>query len=323
MEGVNPDHHEAVQRQVEEQQAEIENTLAEISDTVIRQEDIQGLAAALPEGVDSSGVELRVENVQAHETEAKIVGQEEDGTPIVRLVITKLVYEISLVNLGDGSSIKELGSDISAAVTLPEAELDDDANVAKIRHGLKDDADPEVNEDWERLADSPITRKEGEAPTAVIRTNSFSPFELTMVHEDPMPTTSSRGSGSGGTSRNTNSTASGQWVQDESGWWYRNADGTWPASTWLRLTWNGVSNWYYFNAAGYMASGWVLDADQNWYFLHNIADGTQGHMYTGWHEIDGAWYYFRENAGGPLGSLIVNGQTPDGYQVDANGARIQ
>lgn len=47
LEGVDPDHHEAVQRQVEEQQVEIENTLAEISDTVIRQEDIQGLAAAL------------------------------------------------------------------------------------------------------------------------------------------------------------------------------------------------------------------------------------------------------------------------------------
>lgn len=70
-------------------------------------------------------------------------------------------------------------------------------------------------------------------------------------------------------------------------------------------------------------AGWYLDTDGNWYFLHNVSDGTQGHMYTGWHQIEGKWYYFRENAGGPVGSLVVNGTTPDGYTVDASGAWIQ
>ena len=46
-------------------------------------------------------------------------------------------------------------------------------------------------------------------------------------------------------------------------------------------------------------------------------------MYTGWHQIEGKWYYFRENAGGPAGSLVVNGTTPDGYTVDANGVWVQ
>ncbi|MGI5982406.1 MAG: hypothetical protein ACOX8F_03030 [Sakamotonia sp.] len=46
-------------------------------------------------------------------------------------------------------------------------------------------------------------------------------------------------------------------------------------------------------------------------------------MYTGWHEISGKWYYFHETAGGPAGSLVTGGATPDGYQVDSNGAWIQ
>lgn len=47
-----------------------------------------------------------------------------------------------------------------------------------------------------------------------------------------------------------------------------------------------MSQWYRFNEAGYMVAGWYLDIDGNWYFLHNVSDGTQGHMYTGWHQIE-------------------------------------
>ena len=71
-----------------------------------------------------------------------------------------------------------------------------------------------------------------------------------------------------------------------------------------------------------MHSGWLLDGG-NWYFLHNVADGTQGYMYTGWKQIDGKWYYFNPLAGGPMGSLLVNTVTPDGYTVDANGVWVQ
>lgn len=58
------------------------------------------------------------------------------------------------------------------------------------------------------------------------------------------------------------------------------------------LEWNGQNTWYRFNEKGYMVSGWYLDTDGNWYFLHNKEDGTQGHMYIGWKQIDGKWYYF-------------------------------
>ena len=64
--------------------------------------------------------------------------------------------------------------------------------------------------------------------------------------------------------------------------------------------------------------------NNNWYYLHTQYDNTRGHMYTGWHEIDGKWYYFNTAADkGTLGAILANTTTPDGYQVDANGAWIR
>lgn len=120
----------------------------------------------------------------------------------------------------------------------------------------------------------------------------------------------------------TKKPAAGEWVQNEIGWWYRNADGTWPAAKWVQLDWNGQKSWYYFNADGYMRTGWLVDGGFK-YFLHNVSDGTMGHMYTGWQQIAGKWYYFNPTVGGPQGSLLVNTVTPDGYTVDANGAWVQ
>lgn len=160
-----------------------------------------------------------------------------------------------------------------------------------------------------------------------VRAGHFSKFVVDSFEDVKESSSSSdsdsesgQGSSSGGTSK-TNS--SGQWVQGAGGWWYQNADGTYPASTWVQLVWNGISQWYRFNEQGYMVSGWFTDADGNRYFLHNQMDGTQGYMYTGWHQIDGIWYYFRENVGGPQGSLLVNGTTPEGYKTDSTGAWIQ
>ena len=115
--------------------------------------------------------------------------------------------------------------------------------------------------------------------------------------------------------------ATGTWRLN--GWWFCYDDGTFPHDEWVYLTWNGRSDWYYFDVDGWMEDGWLY-RNNNWYYLHTQYDNTRGHMYTGWHEIDGKWYYFNTASDkGTLGAMLANTTTPDGYQVDANGAWIR
>jgi len=107
------------------------------------------------------------------------------------------------------------------------------------------------------------------------------------------------GSGSGGGISYT-----GQWIKNDIGWWYRNANGTWPANTWKQI--NG--KWYHFDGNGYMQTGWILD-NGKWYYL----DGD-GAMVTGlFHAPDGYWYYFWAD-----GSMAVGDVTVDGKQKHYN-----
>lgn len=115
----------------------------------------------------------------------------------------------------------------------------------------------------------------------------------------------------------------GTWKWDENGWWFAGNDGSYPKNEWAELTWNGQTGWYYFNADGYMQTGWLKIGD-NWYFFHDISDGMQGLMYTGWHEIDGKWYYFNPDPKSPvpMGGMFTDCMTPDGYYVDKDGVWI-
>lgn len=62
------------------------------------------------------------------------------------------------------------------------------------------------------------------------------------------------------------------WVLDANGWWYRNADGTWPANKWKEID----GKWYWFNESGYMeCNAWKKDGEK-WYYLTPL-----GHMAAG------------------------------------------
>ncbi|MCD8222347.1 MAG: YDG domain-containing protein, partial [Clostridiales bacterium] len=115
---------------------------------------------------------------------------------------------------------------------------------------------------------------------------------------------------------NLSSSDSGRWIMEEKGWWYSEDNGSYPKGEWRQLGWLGELNWYYFDAEGWMVTGW-FDWNGKRYYLHPASDGTQDHMYTGWKLIDGAWYYFDES-----GALLINGTTPDGSRTDENGARV-
>ena len=113
------------------------------------------------------------------------------------------------------------------------------------------------------------------------------------------------------------SLSGGQWIQDEKGWWYKRADGSYPKNSWGYEAYNGKSYWYYFLDSGYMATGW-MDVNGSKYYLFPNSDGWKGRMLTGWQWIDGNCYYL-DPQGQNEGALYRNTTTPDGFTVDSEG----
>ena len=76
-----------------------------------------------------------------------------------------------------------------------------------------------------------------------------------------------------------------EWKKNDKGWWYEEADGSYPTSAWKYIN----NKWYYFDNIGYMVENqWI------------------GNYYLG---SDGA--------------MLVSTRTPDGYYVDASGKWIE
>lgn len=95
------------------------------------------------------------------------------------------------------------------------------------------------------------------------------------------------------------------WVKDSVGWWYKNADGSYPKSCWKEIG----GDWYYFDNRGYaLSEQWFQDGG-HWYYLKEDC-----RMVTGWRKVDGIWYYLNPQSysGHPLGSML------DGWQYVGN-----
>ena len=148
----------------------------------------------------------------------------------------------------------------------------------------------------------------------------------------------------------------GQWEQDEKGWRFQTGENAYHTNGWQWLDSNGdgISECYYFNPDGYMAAatttpdGYTVNADGAW--TENgtvrtrddritVPDGAwvQG---TGadagkwwWKNTDGScpkdgWTWLDGNNDGMAecyyfdadGWCVMNGMTPDGYTVNADGA---
>ena len=113
---------------------------------------------------------------------------------------------------------------------------------------------------------------------------------------------------------------SGQWVSDSVGWWYRYADGSYPAGRavqigssiyrfgadgYMRTGWvSEAGSWFYHDASGAQASGWVKDGS-SWYYL----DPATGRMVTGW-LLDGlTWYYLMPGSGAMATGWVWDGSS--------------
>ena len=80
----------------------------------------------------------------------------------------------------------------------------------------------------------------------------------------------------------------GQWMTNPLGRWWRRADGTYPASTSLRI--NGSV--YRFDVHGYVVTGWCAEGG-HWYY-YTPPTGEQAY---GWVRVHGSWYYLDPTSG--------------------------
>lgn len=67
--------------------------------------------------------------------------------------------------------------------------------------------------------------------------------------------------------RNKDKQKKDEWIQDNKGWWYRHADGSYIRGDWEQID----GEWYYFNSEGYMKTGWI-NWKNKWYYCRE--DGT-------------------------------------------------
>ena len=102
----------------------------------------------------------------------------------------------------------------------------------------------------------------------------------------------------------------GQWISDALGWWWRNTDGTYPASETLRI--NGEV--YRFDARGYMVTGWASE-NGHWFYY-----GVSGAQASGWVSVGGTWYYLDP----ATGAMVTGWLELDGvwFRLDGSGAMV-
>ena len=96
-----------------------------------------------------------------------------------------------------------------------------------------------------------------------------------------------------------------KWIQNGNQWWYRHGDGTYTTNDFETIS----GQTYYFDASGYMVTGWK-QIQSNWYYFN--ASGVM---------VKNAWqgaYYF-----GADGVMYTNTFTPDGYYVGSDGVYVR
>lgn len=106
--------------------------------------------------------------------------------------------------------------------------------------------------------------------------------------------------------RETMTPADTGWKKDKTGWWFRNADGTYLAGDWALIG----DKWYLFDGDGYMLTGWQTKNGKKYYLTVN------GDMATGWMEDNKQWYLFGTDGAMITGWAEVNGNR---YFLDSDG----
>ncbi|HIX14336.1 MAG TPA: hypothetical protein H9740_01180 [Candidatus Hungatella pullicola] len=113
------------------------------------------------------------------------------------------------------------------------------------------------------------------------------------------------------------------WIQEGGNWYCLDSQGQ-RISGWHFEMADG--NWYYLEEDGALAVGWK-QFEGKWFWLNPVSDGSKGRSAAGWQWLDGngdgmaECYYFNPFSI-PAGEMASSQTTPDGFQVDENGAWI-
>ena len=118
--------------------------------------------------------------------------------------------------------------------------------------------------------------------------------------------------------------ASGGWKKGKNGkWWYEHSDGSYTTNDWEYIG----ERWYYFDAEGWMATGWIAWHGE-WYYCQPKTKDTgdsYGYMVTGWQRIkwkNRMWWFWFEGDGSMFrsGFKRIGGKW---YAFDANGCMVE
>lgn len=91
-----------------------------------------------------------------------------------------------------------------------------------------------------------------------------------------------------------------QWIQDDKGWWYRHADGSYTKNAWEKIN----NKWYYFDNNGYALQNKWQEIKGEWYYFDNSCAALQNK----WEKIDNKWYYFNDDCAAVKGFNQISGK---------------
>lgn len=144
---------------------------------------------------------------------------------------------------------------------------------------------------------APVVSKEGKATLTVEGLGNFAgskTITITVTNSAVKPDTPNKP---------TTPTVTAGWKKNSTGWWYVNANNSYPTNAWQKID----GKWFHFDKAGYMETGWQK-INGAWYYLNTKHDGSYGAMLTGWQKIDGKWFYLANSGAMQTGWQKINGE---------------
>lgn len=78
------------------------------------------------------------------------------------------------------------------------------------------------------------------------------------------------------------------WEKQTDGTWKYLINGEYTRNEWVEIATAAGRQWFVFDGAGTMVTGWFGSNDGDWYYM-NVADGAM--LAAQWFDVNGKWYY--------------------------------